>query len=732
MLIVTPSYQLGLSRQNGTISDLFDRTRKTLLTRGQAGCLWGVEFATGQTSGGCAAQQAGADPFTYRWDQKSATLTLTYPETADPSVATTVAITAARTHLDLRATVENDSQATVSRVYFPADLLASTATVRAGYTPTYLPGLKIHPGFFVGTAPAVWTYPSRWAFADYLGFDARASSLAIYSVDPAPSPIAPVEIGFVRAPAPGSCSGPVFCVRHAFDTWVARGDSWTSPVVRIQVGETTEQSILAYRNDNGIDAYPSLADKLGLRLPALAEAPLVKADLRRVPRFADWGGELARLPSPALIHPVAFPKGGFDVSDPDALPPDPQFGTTDDFRAAVDRAHSLGQLVMPYLNASWWSVGSPTLAALPDGLEPADVSVLNAAGTPRIDTYGDRAGYVVSPFAPFVRDRLAKLVDQWRTDVPADCLFFDQIGARPWLRDFNPAAPSPLAYDDGWISLLSPYADRCVMVEDGWDRLAQFASGFHGGLLEIDREFQEPDERYGPTNWEPYPLADWLFHDKVLLYQHDLYEGSMTADPETLTFDVAFGFMLSYAWDDRDGSLASPWLDVAGSFQHTLGPEYAGRTLTSFGTVAPGVTRTAFGDFSVVANWSQAGGYAVGGDTVAPGGFLARSDDGSVEAGSFQGSFGGVQLSPGAHYLVVQRTASSVVVHQPLGAATQLAVDLPAGWTRGTALRATAAAGDGPDATVEGTVENGRFVFQCLGPQAGQPAPTYRITIGAG
>ena len=130
-------------------------------------------------------------------------------------------------------------------------------------------------------------------------------------------------------------------------------------------------------------------------------------------------------------------------------------------------------------------------------------------------------------------------MEEWRTEVPADCLFFDQLGARPWIRDFNRASPSPLAYYDGWLAVMAPYSDRCLMVEDGWDRLARDFTGFHGSMLMMAREHDLPDKMFGEGNWEPYPLATWLFHDKVLLYQHDLYDGTMAADGEVL--DVEHG-----------------------------------------------------------------------------------------------------------------------------------------------------------------------------------------------
>jgi hypothetical protein len=485
--------------------------------------------------------------------------------------------------------------------------------------------------------------------------------------------------------------------------------------------------MLAYRHDNRIDAYPSLAAKAGPALSALVRAPLIKADLRNGVPFAQWGPELARLPSPALIHPVSFQPGAFDSTDPDFLPPDPQLGTTADMRAAVDQAHSLGDLVMPYLNASWWAVGAPTVSALPD---IAAVAVQNRLGAPRQEGYGALAGWVVSPFAPAVAQRFAAMLDEWQTQVPADCLFLDQIGARPWLRDFNPSAQSPLAYDDGWLALLAPAAGRCLMVEDGWDRLASVSAGFLGGALLMEREFREPDLHYGVGAWEPYPLALWLLHDKVLLYQHDLYEGTMTSDPETLAWNLAFGFMLSFNWNARTNSLADPWLDVAASFQQALGPSYAGRALSSFETPAPDVTRTSFGDYSVLTNWSATAPYETAEAELAPGGFLAETDDGSVQAGAFSGSFDGSPLTPGTHYLVVERTPTSVTVHQPLGGATDLAIDLPSSWTPRSAPTATASAAGGGASAVSGRIEGRRFVFECLGPADGQPAPTY--VIGAG
>jgi hypothetical protein len=732
--ITAPGYELLLSRTNGAIVSLVDRASRTRLVVGEGGCIWGAR-ADGSTDyiGGCSFSRTGAARFSYRWDAASSKLTLTYaPRPGAPdAIGATAVLTASDTFFDLRVTIENHLHRVLSSVLVPADLLAVSGNVTAGYAPNFLPGVLLGPGFFKGSRGNVLTYPGRWAWADYLALDIGSGHLAVYSANPEPNPIRPVELGFVRGEPGTFCADRFFCIAHSFDTWVADGASWTSPVIRVRVGEPVDKSLLGYRRDNGIDAYPSVADKLGAQTAAYAQAPLIKADPHHgLPPLAGWATELRRLPSPALLHPVHYQRGLFDEVDPDFLPPDPGVGTSADFRAMVDAAHALGLLVMPYLNVSWWNADSPTVRRLLSEGGPERFAALDAAGKPRTEPFSSFNGYVVSPYTAAVRERVAALMDQWQAETPTDCYFFDQIGARPWFRDYNPAAPDSLSYSDGWLALMAPFAPRCLMVEDGWDRLGRSFVGFHGGLLVVQRESAEADYLFGAGNWQPYPLAPMLLHDKVLLYQHDLSERTMTTDPWTLTFNMAFGFMLSYDWDGTTDSLVSPWLDVVSSYQRAVGPYTAGQPLQSYASPAANVTETTYPTLSVLANWGS-GTYTVDGYGVAPTGFLARARDGGVVAGTFSGTFDGFALSAGTHDLVVSRTSAAVTVHQPLGGETQLAVRLPATWQAGRPVRATVLGADGePRSSVEGAVQNGRFVFTCAGPLPGIRAPTYRISVG--
>lgn len=645
LVLLSPTYRLTLSAESGALLELLDRRSGLPLLRGQNGCMWAAVASDLSSVGGCdAAGQPGG--FSYRWQGRSSRLTLRYLSSAEDgrSVQATVEVSAAVSRLDLRLVLVNRWGRPLHSLLFPADLFLDLERVRAGYAPAMLPGLRLRPAFFERPGETVLTYPGRLAFADFLAVDLGPRHLALYGVNPPPAPLAPVHLGFIRNRAPVPCSGPVFCLTHVFQTWVQDGEGWASPLVRLRLGGSVADSLRAYRRENGLDGYPSLADKAGGALDPLVRAPLVKADPWKgaVPPFRDWPASLARLPSPALLHPVAFQPGGHDEGYPDFLPPDPRWGTLAEMGEAVASAHARGQLVMPYLNVSWWDDQAPSLRALPSPLAPADIALRTGAGAPLQEQYGEHNGYVVSPWAPYVRRRVEALLEEW-SDLAADCLFFDQIGARPWRRDFNPFAPSPLAYADGWLSLFRPYRQRCLMVEDGWDRLAESFAGFHGSLLLLHRQLDWLDRFLGKGAWEPYPLALWLFHDKVLFYQHDLYEGTMTVDPEVLTFNLAFGFMLSLSWDEETAK--GPWPSLVARLQGLLGPLYAGRGILAFRHRAPEVSETTFaGGYSLVANWSRTESFVVDGYRIAPLGFLARAADGTVLAAALGEQWGGVSF----------------------------------------------------------------------------------------
>jgi hypothetical protein len=629
LVVQAPAYRIVLSAQNGRILEIDDARGKKLLGGGY-GCQWWVNPDHRDASvSGCSFHP------TYRW--RAGTLTLTYGSAA------VVTLRAQPTFFDLQLRL-GSARTVRDEVRFPAGVVGDTQTVQYGYSPNVLPGLRLKPAFFSTVSNPVQIYPSRWAFADYLALDTNGGRAAMYTVNR--GPIAPALVGFLHLGPGAPCSGRSYCLFHQFDTWIKPGATWTSPTIRFRIGQTPQQSILAYRHDNGIDAYPSLAAKLGPLLGTLARAPLVKADVEKIQLpYTAW--PLAQLPSPILLHPVGYQVGGHDVNDPDFLPGDPQWGS---LATLVADAHAQGDLLMPYDNLSWWDPTSATMQQT----TPQAVAALDATGAPQTVDYGPHTGVIVSPWAPFVQQRAKQELDAWRA-LGADCTFLDQIGARPWLYDFHPGASSPLAYDDAWLSLLAPYRQSCLMAEDGWDRLADTVVGFHGGLLMMQRELGAVDHYFGAGNWEPYPLATWLVHDKVLMYQHDLYPGTLALDGEVLTWNAAFGLVESAEW--HPGNEAGPWLRLAARLQEVLGPHYAGVPLASFTDLAAGVTRSVFGDLTVVANLS-AGTY----DGIDADGFRAQAPGVTV------------QTYPGGHWVLTTQSGGAAVVEQPVGGDLSLTV----------------------------------------------------------
>jgi hypothetical protein len=689
--ISAPAYELALAKSDGAILGIRDRAAGVEVTSGSRnGCVWATN------RGGCIASG-----FHYFWNNAQHFLTLFYSDA-------TVTVSPAEDYFDLQLNLQNHAGGVIDSVALPAELMFETAAIHAAYLPYFLPGVKLEPSFFAAHKSFTATYPGTRSFADYMALEANGGRIAWYAVNPA-GRIAPVSLGFRASPSqPGR-----FYALHNFQTWIRDGAKYSSPVVRVRVGQTVERTMLSYRAENGIDRYPSIAAKLGDRFQTVAQAPMVKMDFHIMRRtFAEAAARLREtIEPPALLHPVAYWERAFDQNYPDFLPPNQQFGSTKDFRDFVAEAHRLGMFVMPYTNPTWWDDQSPTAKSV------SDLSVFAALGKdgkPIFESYGPNHGFVASPSAPATGQRLARLMAGWKDEVPMDFVFQDQIGSRSWLRDFQPGGDSPQDYSEQWLKFTATYASSNLMTEDGWDRLAATETGFCGSELSGATKWDPQGVRwgadnrankvFGPGNWRPYPLGDWLFHDKVLFYHHDLSHPAMNAGIEVLAWNAAFGVMAGYLWPDF-GGINRDWIKLANAFQRAVFARTAGQTLASYRELAPEVTESRFGDLRTVANWDASKSYADGGFTIAPSGFLAASGDGTLLAGAFVERFNGAPLSAGVHYLVVERGVRGLSVRQPVGGDTEVRIQAPREWKR---MKLTA---DGKP--VDSRMDNGSIVFLC-------------------
>ncbi len=682
----TSFYEVGLRKTNGSIIYIIDKTTGQNLTLGSRyEQLWGAVFPGSAVNyiGGASYNPSGPNKFSYSWSEADKILTLEY--TPDPAAAkkVTVAVTiaaSAETYFDLQMRIQNSWGDILDRVIFPSDLVFREAEIAEALL-SLLPGVMLESTFFAQNRSYTTRYPGYpGVFAVYVSLKLSGGQLALYSLyDDRPVPM--VDFGFVHDDQYAARST---FFTHAFYLFLKNGAEWTSSVVRIRISEPHRTTIEHLRVDNHLDQLPSLANKLGADFERIAKSPLLKADCIQIAsglgirKFSDYDSLLSRLPVPAILHLVAFQPGGFDNNYPDFLPPNPNFGTTADLRALFEKAQNLGLMVMPYTNPTWWDEESPTLRNLPPPLMIDSVAVLDENGRPVYEYYGPNGGYVVSPCHPFVTQRIDRMVHEMTDELPSDFLFEDQIGARPARYDFNKSCATLLGYIQGWLEHTRKHAAKRLATELGFDRLLETETAFHGSVL-LPERLGFTAQWWGNGNWRYYPFTSLLAHDKALFYQHDLAPETMTHDKAALSWNLAFGYMLSY--DLFTGQLNAPaWREVAAIFQSRVVSHYAGKKMDDYITLAPGVTQSTFESIAAITNWTP-NSYSTGTHTISSLGTLVTSQDGSLTAGIFT-SYNNKPLSAGDHYLIIEKSAKldSIRIWQPLGNDTQLTIERPSVW----------------------------------------------------
>lgn len=431
-------------------------------------------------------------------------------------------------------------------------------------------------------------------FADFLHLDAAGGTVSLYRIQPrtwapwsgAANPahlFVPGRLAFGGDEQGGWCE-------RAFGTYVLPGQTWTAPLVRINLGQTAEADIQAYCQANAVSR--TLRDKLA---PDLFEKLRHAVLLRYTGNAQEMLAALGDLPVPSLIHYAEYLKGGFDKEYPDHLPPHPRFGTPQELRALHDRAHALGHLVMPYTNPTWWCDHPRG----PSFEQAGDAPLLrDLEGKPIHEQYAANDGWTTCFWHPAVRAANRRTLREFTDDYPVDLLFQDQCGARGWRFDTNPASPTPFAYAEG---LLSQVDEDCqtkpLSTEDGWDRVVNAESQLCGFTFALGPGrrvtwAREMKAEYHPSTWELYPFAQRIAHDKVEFFHHDL--GKFVTDRPTLSWTLGLGFAMSYIVPAR--ALGEPrhrewlrWLDriqksvcaryigePAGPFEHRQGSPHPG------------------------------------------------------------------------------------------------------------------------------------------------------------
>lgn len=721
----TMYWEAAFRKINGSIIYILNKQTGGIVTYGSKNeSLWLAEIANNQ--GYIEARKWSSNGFSYIWSEAEHKLTFEYPASYGQGVSVEVVFSFSTenwfdTQLSLQVSEQND---TVEYVRFPNDLMFQNSEIIEGLYPS-MPGLLLKKSYFDQRPDYESSYPGYpGMFADFFWISTVGGSMTVYSIGNI-DPLTPLNLGLYYYNSGGN---DYTCFSHRFGIWRWQGQSFTSPVVRMRIGQMKTEAAVTYRTDNSLDKYRTLPEKFGGLYEMVVSSPEIKMDASviKIPFNLYDSLLFPNLPVPSILHFAGFQPGGFDRNTPDIFPPDGRYGTTADFANMVLTAKSRGFLSMPYTNPTWWDGSSPTFLSLPSPLTVKDVAVMTYRGTPLYEIYDRGGGYTVCPWVPFVIDRLDAAMNQIKTEVYSDMVFEDQIGARSWWFDFNDSSPSITSYMDGWIEHTRKYKDNLLATEQGFDRLAESETAFYGSVLYF-KMTGEAQRFWGTDTWEPYPLIQLMLRDKVLLYQHDLSDQTMTYTKENLIWNLTFGYQLNYQItnsykDDYD------WLKMVGMFQRDVLSEYADELMKDFEYLDPYLSKTDFQNFTVYTNWDPNTARTVGKHTVSPSGSVVLANDGSVCAGKFAG-YNGNALTAGDHYIIEKRNSAYILLEQPLGADTPISVELPSDWkTTDRIYVFTYSNSKKSFVIVPSTLGNGFINFNLVSSMSGENVDLFLIT----
>ena len=498
----TSYYEIGLLKSNGAILYVKDLVSNTKLFYGNSNQnLWLIKTNKDSTY----ISSSLSNMFTYNWDSVNKQLILTYtdPQRADVEIVISPSLDK---FFDMRMTMVNNSGMYINTVSFPNDLMFKENTITSGLFPDK-PGVMLSADYFQNLnsyGPLTTVHPP--AMADYLGLQTSNSTFAVYTV----WGNGPLYINFLGF---DHFQGDTGVINHGFNVWRPDGYSWTSAPVRIRLANNYEETLDAYRIDNGINNFESLDTKLGNKYDSIVQSPVVGFDGDWFGNYTDWPLLFKDILSPSIILLSNFWSGGFHGYYPDVIPPNPVHGTAAEFKASLDSAHSYGLKIMPMVLPSWWHENSPTIQNLPI---PLDSVVC-------IDPDGNLAysfwelgglfdyGYSVSPRAPFVINRTKAMLDSLQS-YGSDLIYEDVLGSIGYGPDFNDYAPDTID-TEAWLDHTRTFKNRLLMTESGSDYFAETEVGFLGGG-------HTPKWTEFETWSTAWPMSSFLLKDKVLHYHY--------------------------------------------------------------------------------------------------------------------------------------------------------------------------------------------------------------------
>ena len=634
------SYRVVFNEDNGAIEYVLNkRTNKKIVQAEGQNTLWTIEYIDKTILSSSEFSSAYEEKkFSLHCKENSITMVYQWQD-----FSTTVEFTAGQESFDGKVTLANPPKVVLT-LNFPHQLSFAINEINRFYFPHNL-GIALKQRFY--TLGKGYTsrefglqqknvieghYPDN--FSDFVYLDSNDGAMAVYGIQDESEIFVPAKYktGY------DDWQGGSGFYDHSFVTYVDEQQTWTSPIVRIEIGTVsyrfgTNQSLIhSLQNYSKANGFTTLLDD---KMPSDMLEKFKKSMLLfyNGKSYNEMSEGLDLIPSPSLIHFTNYLRVGFDRNYPDHLPPNPAFGTPEEFRNFYDRAHEKGMLVMPYTNPTWWCdyPESPAPSVVKYGDAPLSRD-LN--GELYVEKYWINSGWSLTfnhPIAQQVRRRDVKLLTE---KYPSDILLQDQVGARGYKYDTNPACPVPYAYTQGLIDMVKEDSKTVPLsTEDGFDRLLNYEIQFCGCTWHIPMWGKEArnwqyHHLFGSELFEIFPFVHIFAHDKVAFTHHDL--AVFITDRSTLRWSLALGYQMTYR-TNPDG-LRNPktmewirWLDL---IQKNIAYHYIGKKMISFEYISEGVSQTAFqGGPTIIANHLDLPYRVNESMVIAPRGFFAQGNN---------------------------------------------------------------------------------------------------------
>jgi hypothetical protein len=712
-------YRLGLASRNGALRYIQNAETGAVLSSGSGDDnLWSVSFVDEATLPSLRANQFSPESTTHRFtfNESPVELIYSYDEAGRQLTLTIEVVPVDEQRFDLRASITNDTGYAIRAVSLPEQLMFEVNGLERVLFPIQ-EGLTLLPQFFEEHRSTTMARPPM--FADVLAYEADRGDLAIHMVQDSRYQAALIPHHPADEPVfqPNNLSTGGVGDRGFFQfgmvTFIPHGARWESGAVRFSIDRDFRQVAADYRLDNGIDEFPTLAEKLGGdgAFQQLAASPIFAVEVykavewQKTPEGETWsairGDWLDRLPEPGVLHLTHWQEGRDWYTDehenhkleddhPEALPIWwERYGSEEEFSGLLAALGENGYLTMPFTNWTVWNTYDPTTLDIPT-LEQTPAAARKIRGTDY--PYIEYKGYMVEPWADDVRERNTSMFETYTDVYPQDLMFVDMTGERSWryvtLEDGETA--SAAAYTQGVVnenlrlSRLKP-----LFTEGVFDRIGNSVAGYAQTLRQ--KMWNQILAHLGHEweHWVAYPFAADVLHDKVAFYQHDLNSEVWPGEDMALaSYYSLYGYnymvdVTKHVYEDEDTIWA---LDA---LQKSVNARTFGQPLLNVETLSPSrrLQRTTWGPaenpIEITANFDgdqTSRPASLAGYGIAPDGFAARTADGDMVAGMFIGEFAGAPLTDGVHWITVERGPRQVEVRHPRGANTPIRVARPSDW----------------------------------------------------